>query len=306
MHIVKRYVKNLINNLPQVKNPEDINLVLDGGIFNGSYLIGALHFLKEMELKKYIQIHKISCCSISSVCVLLYKMDALDIFPDLYNIILKQFKETRQLSAFEKCIVKIRSRIDNPAELLSNINGSLFITYHNITKGKKIVKSKYTSIDDLLETIYRSCFVPFVVNGSMVRNNKYFDGVNPHILPVEHNKKTLYLDLFGYDKINYLLSVKNEKTNFHRILAGLLDIHLFYIKQNNTQMCSYVNKWSLYQTFHNRVLKWIVERAIYYSVYIVYYLKKYIPIEFYEHIIFKIISKIITELYTGFIDYYCF
>jgi len=74
MHIVKSYVKNLINNLPPVKKTEDVNLVLDGGIFNGSYLIGALHFLKEMELKKYIKIHKISCCSISSVCALLYKM----------------------------------------------------------------------------------------------------------------------------------------------------------------------------------------------------------------------------------------
>jgi hypothetical protein len=306
MHIVKTYIKNLINNLPHVEKTEDINLVLDGGIFNGSYLIGALHFLKEMELKKYIKIHKISSCSISSVCALLYKMDALDIFPELYNIILKQFKETRRLSAFEKCLGKIRARIDNPTELLSKLNGSVFITYHNIANGKKIVKSKYKTIDDLLETLYRSCFVPFVVNGNMVRNNKFFDGINPYILPVEPNRKNLYLDLFGSDKINYLLSVKNEKTNFHRILAGLLDIHLFYIKQNSTQMCSYINNWSLYQTFNNRILKWIVERSIYYTIYAVYYLKQYIPTELYEHIIFKIISKIITELYTVFIDYYCF
>jgi len=306
MHIVKRYIKNLINNLPSMEKTEDVNLVLDGGIFNGSYLIGALHFLKEMELKKYIKIHKISCCSISSVCALLYKMDALDIFPELYNIILKQFKETRQLSAFEKCLGKIRARIDNPAAILFKVNGSVFITYHNIANGKKIVKSKYKTIDELLETIYRSCFVPFVVNGNMVRNNKYFDGVNPYILPVEPNRKNLYLDLFGSDKINYLLSVKNEKTNFHRILAGLLDIHLFYIKQNSTQMCSYVNNWSLYQTFHNRILKYFFEKAAFYTVYIVYYLKQYIPTELYEHIIFKIISKIITELYTVFIDYYCF
>jgi len=140
----------------------------------------------------------------------------------------------------------------------------------------------------------------------MVRNNKFFDGVNPFILPVEPNRKNLYLDLFGSDKINYLLSVKNEKTNFHRILAGLLDIHLFYIKQNSTQMCSYVNNWSLYQTFHNRILKYFFEKAAFYTVYIVYYLKQYIPAELYEHIIFKIVSKIITELYMVFIDNYCF
>lgn len=298
-----------MKNLPQKKTTEDINLILDGGIFNGSYLIGALYFLREMENKKYIKIYKISCCSIGSVSALLYKMDALDMMPELYNIILKQFKETRNLSAFKSCLDKIRARALSKTDsdtLLSNINGSVFITYHDVKKGKKIIKHKYKSIDDLLETIYRSCFVPFVVNGNMVCNNRFFDGINPYILPVEPNRKILYLDLFGSDKINYLLSVKNEKTNFHRILAGLLDIHLFYIKQNSTQMCSYVNNWSFYQIFHNRILKYFIEKTSFYAIYILYYLKQTIPNELYEHIIFKIISKIIRELYIVFIDYYCF
>jgi predicted patatin/cPLA2 family phospholipase len=219
---------------------------------------------------------------------------------------LKQFKEKRNLAKLDVCLDKIRARVSDPDALLSDINGKFFITYHDIKKGKKIVKSKYKSLDDLLETIYRSCFVPFVVNGNAVHNNRFFDGVNPYILPVESNRKTLYLDLVGSDKIKYLLSVKNEKTNFHRVLSGLLDIHLFYIKQCSTQMCSYVNNWSLYQIFHNRILKYCVERAIYYTVYIVLYLKKCIPTELYEHIIFKIISKIIKELYIVFIDYCCF
>mgnify|MGYP003840060669 CR=1 FL=1 len=41
------------------KTPLVIDLVLDGGIFNGSYLIGALYFLKEMEKKKYIKINEL-------------------------------------------------------------------------------------------------------------------------------------------------------------------------------------------------------------------------------------------------------
>jgi len=306
MHIIQSYIKNLMKNLPKKKTKEDINLILDGGIFNGSYLIGALYFLREMENKKYIKIQKISCCSIGSVSALLYKMDALDMMTEIYNIILKQFKEHHNLAKLNICIDKIRVRVLDPDALLTDINGKFFITYHDIKKGKKIVKSKYKSIDELFETIYRSCFVPFIINGSAVCNNKFFDGVNPYILPTETNRKTLYLDLFSTDKIGHLLSVKNEKTNFHRVLAGLLEIHLFYIKQNSTQMCSYVNNWSFYQTFHNRVLKWMIERAIYYTVYMVYYLKQYIPNELYEHIIFKIISKIIMELYVVFIDYYCF
>jgi hypothetical protein len=295
-----------MKNLPQKKTKEDINLILDGGIFNGSYLIGALYFLKEMENQKYIKIQKISCCSIGSVSALLYKMDALDMITELYNIMLKQFKKKHNLAKLNVCLDKIRTRVSEPDTLLSDINGKFFITYYDVKKGKKIVKGKYKSLDDLLETIYRSCFVPFFVNGNAVHNNCFFDGVNPYILPAEPNKKTLYLDLVGSDKIKYLLSVKNEKTNFHRVLSGLLDIHLFYIKQCSTQMCSYVNNWSLYQIFHNRILKYCVERVIYYTVCIVIYLKKSIPNELCENIIFKIISKIIMELYIVFIDYCCF
>lgn len=308
MHIIENYVQNLMTNLPKRSDPENINLILDGGMFNGSYLTGALYFLREMEKQKYITIHKISCCSIGSVCALLYKIHALDLMPELYNIILKQFKETRHFDAFKSCLDKIKERIvTSPGnDFYLKLNNFLYITYYDIKKGKKIIKSKYKNVDDLLDSVYKSCFVPFIANGNMVYKKRYCDGINPYIFPNEFNRKTLYLDLFGSDKIHYMLSVKNEKNNFHRILAGLLDIHLFYIKQTSTQMCSYVSQWSLYQSFCNRFLKWIIERTIFYMVYIAFYLKKYIPSEFCEHIIFKIVSKIIKELYIVLIDYCCF
>lgn len=310
MQIIENYVQNLIVNIPPIEKTENINLILDGGIFNGSYLIGALYFLKEMESKKYIKIHKISCCSISSVCILLYKLDALHLMPELYSILLKQFKEERNLNAFKLCFNRIKQFIKNEnkneIDLLKNYNGRVYITYYDIKKGKKIIKSKYKNIEDIFDSIYKSGFVPFIADGNIVYKNRFCDGVNPYIFSKEQNRKMLYLDLFSSDKIGHLLSVKNEKTNFHRILAGLLDVHLFYIKQHSTQMCSYVNRWSLYQTFHNYFIKVAIEKLIFYIVYLSYYLKQYISTEIQQHIIFKIISKIIKELYIVFIDSYCF
>ena len=57
------------------------------------------------------------------------------------------------------------------------------------------------------------------------------------------------MELFGYDKFIYALNIKNEKTNYHRILTGLLDIHSFYIKKTNTSMCSYVEDWNIYNKY---------------------------------------------------------
>ena len=66
--MIDEYVNKLIENLPESsKKLQNIDLVLDGGLFNGSYLVGALYFLKEMERRQYIKIDRISGCSIGSI-----------------------------------------------------------------------------------------------------------------------------------------------------------------------------------------------------------------------------------------------
>jgi hypothetical protein len=49
--MINEFVAKLIDNLPDdIKNPKEpliLDLVLDGGAFNGSYLVGALYFLRK-------------------------------------------------------------------------------------------------------------------------------------------------------------------------------------------------------------------------------------------------------------------
>ena len=104
--MIDEYINKLIENLPdEIKNrkePETIDLVLDGGVFNGSYHIGALYFLKEMERRKYIKINRISGCSVGSIVAFLYFIDGLDLMPKLYDIISNEFKNKLQLSIRRK------------------------------------------------------------------------------------------------------------------------------------------------------------------------------------------------------------
>jgi predicted acylesterase/phospholipase RssA len=123
--MVKEYAIKLIENLPihmkNNKHPQKIDLVLDGGIFNGSYLIGALHFLKEMENQKFIKINRISSCSIGSVAAFLYYIDALDVMPNLYNIVNNEFKENYNLNS----ITKLKSLLKNSIPIIiPPINGN--------------------------------------------------------------------------------------------------------------------------------------------------------------------------------------
>lgn len=304
--MINEYVIKLIENLPDdlknSKTPLRIDLVLDGGIFNGSYLVGALCFLKEMERRNYIIIERISGCSIGSVVAFLYFIDELDSMPQLYNIVKNEFKEKYRLPTIKEIKQHLQGKI--PDNICEKVNGKLYICYNNIKKGSKTIKSQYKNVDEIMNTIIKSCFIPYLIDNEILYEGKYIDGINPYIFSQEPNKKILFLDLFGYDKIGNLLNVKNEKTNYHRILSGLLDIHNFYIKQTNTQMCSYVNDWSFVNIGFNYI-KLLIEKMLIYITYFLIYVKSKIPSTFETTVLYKILSKITHEIFIIILETYC-
>jgi len=304
--LIEKYVEKLIENLPDnAKKIGKIDLVLEGGLFNGSYLVGALYFLKEMEKRKYVTIDRISGCSIGSIIGFLYYIDALDVIVPIYKEIINEFKNKFTLKIVKKIKKLLNNRI--PEEICLKLNGKLYISYNNIKNRKKIIKSTYKNIDDIIDTIIKSCFLPYVIDHRFLYKNKYMDGINVYIFKQQPSKKILYLDL-SYNKITSIFNIKNEKTNVNRILSGLLDIHSFFIKGYNTDMCSFVNDWNF--TYHVRnKLKYSIEKIIVYIIYLINYFKKYISSsssDFNKNIFIKILFKIIYDIYCILLETYCF
>lgn len=298
---VNKLIENLPDNIKNVKEPMKIDIVLDGGLFNGSYHVGALYFLKEMENRKYIKIERISGCSIGSIVGFLYFIDSLDLVPKLYDLTNKEFRQTYRFNLIKELKSLLIEHI--PSDICDRVNGKLFITYHNISKGSKPVKSTYKDVDDIINTIIRSSYIPYLIDGNILYENKCIDGITPFIFK-ERVNKVLYLDLFGHDKLCDLLNIKNENTNYHRILYGLLDIHRFFIKESNTPMCSYVNDWTNYHMCFN-YLKHIIERITTFMIHILLFIKPFITDEFKKTILYKILSKISYDIFIIMVESYC-
>ena len=304
--MIQQYVNKLIDNLPNnIKNtnkPLKIDLVLDGGVFNGSYLAGALYFLKEMENRKYIIVDRISGCSIGSIVGFLYLMNRLDLVTNLYVEFNKEFKETYSLNIIN--YVKSNLAEFSNEENLKKINNKLYITYNNIIKGSKKVKSVYKDWNEMTDSLIKSCFFPYLINGNLLYKNKYLDGISPYIFNEEPGKKILFMELFSSDKISGIINIKNEKTNHHRILSGLLDIHNFFIKESRTPMCCYVNDWNLFDKFYYK-LKTIIEKCFTYIIYLIVVIKKHINIDINNTIYYKLISKISYDIFIILLETYC-
>jgi len=304
--MMEEYIHKLIVNLPDhcknTNKPLQLDLVLDGGAFNGSYLIGSLYFLREMEKRNYLHIKRISGCSIGSIAALLYFIDSLDSMANLYEIFYNDFKNNYNLHKIKNIKDILKDKI--PDDICSKINGRFFITYYNIKKNKKVIRSRFKDMNDLLNCIIRSSFVPFLIDGNFLLNKKYMDGINPYVFQSSIDRKILYLDLFGMDKIGNHLNVKNEKTNYHRILHGLLDIHSFFIKQSSTAMCSFVDEWNIINKCKYK-LKILIENIIIYIIYLIVYIKKHIPEDIKSNFFIKIMSKILFDIFTITLETYC-
>ena len=305
--MLQPYTNKLIDNLSKTitsqKEPIKIDIVLDGLSFNGSYHyhVGALFFLKEMEKRNYIKIQKMSCSNISSIIALLYFIDELETIPKLYNVGKDHFTKNRNLFSIQQFHHLLKDKLLK--DKLTHINNRLFISYNNVKTGKKRVKSVYKNRHDIFTTILKSCYVPYLIDGNMAYNNKYIGGFTPYIFKKEQNKeintKILYLDLFS----KMWNEQPNEKTTFQRNLAGLLDIHDFFIKQTNTSMCSYIDDWTLCNKawFFS---KYILEKIFVIILQVILYVKNLFPFECKNSVLCDLTNKIIKEIINTLAQFY--
>jgi hypothetical protein len=300
--ILDKLIDGLPDNLKNTEEPIIIDLVLDSGVFNGSYIIGALYFLKEMEKRNFIKIERISGSSVGSIAGLLYLTDNLDLFYVLYEKVLKYFKKKYNLKIIKNIKKLFKGYI--PDDVCNKVNNKLFIKYNNINY---IDSSKFKSIfkneDDIFNTIMRSSFFPILIDGNISNKDKYIDGLNPYIFESSPNKKILFLNLIGIDKCFNILNVKNEKSNFYRILYGLLDMHFFFIKDKSTFMCSYIDEWGfLNKTYFN--IRIIFEKLLCFIIYLIVLIKKYMYCYFKNFIGCKKISKIFHNTFIKLLQNY--
>ena len=302
LKIINTFIEELPDECKNTEKPIEIDLVLDGGVFNGSYLIGALYFLKEMEKRNFIKIKRISGCSIGALIGFLYIIDKLHISSELYEIFTDNFKKTYNFKNYKNIKDYFNGNI--PDDVCRLVNNKLFIKYNNVQTCVQKVKCKYKNTDVIFKTIVRSGFFPYLIDGNFVHENKYLDGINPYFFKKQPNRKILFLDLAGSDKITYILNIKNEKTNLYRVLAGILDIHIFLTKNSETFMCSYVDKWG-YINKTRYYLRLFIEKIICYISYFIILIKKYIDVNIENTNSYKILTNLAYEILIMLIKKYC-
>ena len=79
------FIKTLIENIPEKHIQLELDLVLDGGAFNGVYMLGGLFYIKELETREKIKIKRVSGCSIGAILGILFLINKMDVAIEICN-----------------------------------------------------------------------------------------------------------------------------------------------------------------------------------------------------------------------------
>ena len=203
-------IKNLVENYPESNKMQHLDLVLESGAANGSYHIGCLLYIKELERKNKLKIDRISGSSIGAIAGLYYLTDTLDEFIEDYKTLRECFKRHLNLKGLKTIL---RDKIKNLSnDDFKKVNQKLFIVFHDITQRQQILKSEFKNKDDLLHSILKSSHIPYITDETFLyRENDryYFDGGIPHIFCNRESgeKNILYINIY------YLSFIRSPNSN---------------------------------------------------------------------------------------------
>ena len=303
----------LIKNIEPDHIPKKLNLILEGGCMNGAYEIGGLTLLKELEKKNLTSIEKISGASVGAYAGFLFLTDKLNKYIDEYGEMRSSFKKHLKLIKLEEQLRFLANKLSD-IQFKSLQKDKLFITFYNVDTQQQEVISKYSTREELITSILKSCHLPFLINGECFyvdkkTNTKYIDGGVPYLFhneTVQKDKspiKNLYMKLTQYDRIKTTINVSYEKTVHGRILEGLIDTYNFFLKNSETNMCSYVEEWSQINKIYYKCCeigyKLIIILIYTFSILINTVSPKFKKTHFYKHfspIFYKIYKKVLIYL----------
>lgn len=255
------YIKSLIENIPpeqivsntnNTNNINKIDLVLDGGAFNGIFMLGSLYYIKELERQNKIIIDRVSGCSIGALLGVMYLLNRMDLAKELTVMGIMKIRKHQDLKQMMKILRHRLSTSISDLDVLT-CNGRFYLTFFDTNKGIQIIKKKYDSVEDLIDSIIKSMYVPYLIDRNVVDKDGCIDGAFPYMFKKDLHKKILFINLQGLNKVFKMIYIKHDKNIYPRMMEGIHDTHNFICTGDANSLCSYVNDWNISDIFYFRM-----------------------------------------------------
>ena len=130
INLLDQYINALIVNVNPNYLHKQINLIFDSGAVNGLLGIGAALYIHQLESLKYININKISGCSIGSLIAVWYIKGCSNKIYDNMNILFSHYKTHKNFYVYETIVKKVIYKLFDTDDM-TLLNDKLYINYYN-------------------------------------------------------------------------------------------------------------------------------------------------------------------------------
>lgn len=305
MKYLETFVDNLVIGLDETTIPREIDIVLEGGALNAAYHIGSLCYLKKLEQENKIKIKRLSGVSCGALISVFYLTIGFENVEAYYNKLSNCLTNTGNFSCLKETIDSFLTSISD--EQISKLNNRLFISYVDLNTQKRIVVSEFNTKEELADTLFKSSFIPGLIDGRIKTNDNCIDGGFPYIFPNDINKrnnpnyKTLYLKLTSLEILKDIVSTKGEVNIARRAVEGIQKTHDLFKYKTSNNIASFVEDWSTVEIIKHSTLNiswWVLVFVIHYVV-VIYDL---IPENIKKHNTTKRITNIIIDLWNDYLS----
>ena len=240
INLLNQYINALIINVNPKKLPRKMNLIFDSGAVNGLLGIGSALYIHRLQEINYININKISGCSIGSLIAVWYIKGCSDKMYHYMNVLFTHYKTHKNFYVYEMIVRNIIHQLFDTDDM-SMINNKLYINYYDTKNNKQIIISNFESRSHLITCILRSSHIPFITNKSHKYDEHYIDGIAPYIFETPDKEcKNLFIKLIDFINPIKALNIKRERNIYTRLLKGVSETNDFFVN-GNTELCMYTN-----------------------------------------------------------------
>jgi len=240
INLLNQYINALIVNVNPNYLTKEINLIFDSGAVNGLLGIGAALYIHRLEELNYININKISGCSIGSLIAVWYITGCSSEIYDNMNILFSHYKTHKNFYVYNRIVNNVIYKLFETDDI-TILNDRLYINYYNTKRHKQVVVSKFENREHLITCILRSSHIPFITNKLHKYDKYYIDGIAPYIFKIDDKKcKNLFIQFIDFHNPIKALNIKREKNIYTRLLKGVSDTNDFFVN-GNTTLCMYTS-----------------------------------------------------------------
>lgn len=310
--LMKEYIKALVENADTNTIPNELNVIFDGGVFNGVMAAGIALYIKTLEQHQKIKINKISGCSAGSLIALWFICGCKETSIHYLENLIKNFKEDFNFSQLKTLLHDFVNDLfantstkmtkdslsnntkdnDNTKDMLTILNNRLFINYYDTQEHKQIIVSVYNTKEEIVQTLMRSCFIPYIMDGNARCDERYMDGMVPYLF--KDNCETLFVKLVTFNKCSRALVLKSEANIHFRLITGVTDANNFFTT-GKSDMCLYIKNRTYYDILFFRGRE-ICAISLFTFIEWMFILKKYLPATLTNSFLYNRIIQVIKGI----------